>query len=197
MYEFRDRYAAEWELDFRRGTCPPLEEIDASLPPAARSAARKTEVLRQAIAKHELKAVIAGIRRDEQATRAKERVFSPRGETGAWDFRDQPPEFWDQYKTDFPPGTHIRIHPLLHWTELDIWLYTRREEIPIVPPYLSRDGKRYRSLGDQDIPFPTESEAASIDEIIVELKPTNTPERPGPPMDPTGQTASDRRRATG
>src|SRR3546814_6366636 len=70
MYEFRDRYAAEWELDFKRETCPPLEEIDASLPPAARSAARKTEGLRQAIAKHELKAVIAGIRRDEQATRA-------------------------------------------------------------------------------------------------------------------------------
>src|SRR3546814_7722857 len=57
-------------------------------------------------------------------------------------FRSQ--EFWDQYKTDFPPGTHIRIHPLLHWTELDIWLYTRREEIPIVPLYLSRAGKRYR-----------------------------------------------------
>src|SRR3546814_16273933 len=100
MYEFRDRYAAEWELDFKRETCPPLEEIDASLPPAARSAARKTEGLRQAIAKHELKAVIAGIRRDEQATRAKERVFSPRGETGAWEFRDTPPEFWDQSKTE-------------------------------------------------------------------------------------------------
>src|SRR3546814_12843212 len=79
MYEFRDRYAAEWELDFKRETCPPPEEIDASLPPAARSAARKTEGLRQAISKHERKAVIAGIRRDEPATRAKKRVFSPRG----------------------------------------------------------------------------------------------------------------------
>src|SRR3546814_6729291 len=103
MDEFRDRYAAEWELDFKRETCPPLEESDASRPPAARSAARKTEGLRQAIAKHELKAVIAGIRRDEQATRAKERVFSPRGDTSSCDFRDQPPEFWDQYKTDFTP----------------------------------------------------------------------------------------------
>src|SRR3546814_11914036 len=65
-----------------------------------------------------------------------------------------PPEFWDQFKTDFPPGTHIRIHPLLHWTELDIWLYTRREGIPIVPLYLSKDGKRYRSLGDRDITSP-------------------------------------------
>src|SRR3546814_15968564 len=110
MYEFRDRYAAEWELDFKRETCPPLEEIDASLPPAARSAARKNEGLRQAIAKHELKAVIAGIRRDEQATRAKERLFSTRGETGAWDFRDQTPEFWAQYTPEVPLGTHIRIN---------------------------------------------------------------------------------------
>src|SRR3546814_16060432 len=111
MYEFRDRYAAEWELDFKRETCPPLEEIDASLPPAARSAARKTEGLRQAIAKHELKAVIAGIRRDEQATRAKERVFSPRGETGAWDFRDPPPALWDRYTTASPPAPPTPLHP--------------------------------------------------------------------------------------
>ena len=197
MYAFRDRYAAEWGLDFKREGCPPLEAIDASLPPAARSAARKTEGLRQAIEKHQLKGVIAGIRRDEQATRAKERVFSPRGEGGAWDFRDQPPEFWDQYKTDFPPGTHIRIHPLLHWTELDIWLYTRREGIPIVPLYLSRNGKRYRSLGDQDITFPIESEASSIDEIIAELETTRTSERAGRAMDHEREDAFERLRAAG
>jgi len=197
MYEFRDRYAEEWKLDFKRETCPPIEEIDPSLPPAARSAARKTEGLRAAIAKHELKAVIAGIRRDEQATRAKERVFSPRGETGAWDFRDQPPEFWDQYKTEFPPGTHIRIHPLLHWTELDIWLYTRREGIPIVPLYLSKDGKRYRSLGDEDITAPVASQASSIDEIIVELQTTNTSERAGRAMDHEREDAFEHLRATG
>ncbi|GAB4392027.1 MAG: sulfate adenylyltransferase subunit 2 [Kiloniellaceae bacterium] len=197
MYEFRDRYAAEWQLDFLREVCPPIEEIDPSLPPAARSAARKTEGLRRAIAKHELKAVIAGIRRDEQATRAKERVFSPRGESGAWDFRDQPPEFWDQYKTDFPPGTHIRIHPLLHWTELDIWLYTQREGIPIVPLYLSREGKRYRSLGDEDITFPVESEASSIEDIIAELQTTNTSERAGRAMDHEREDAFERLRATG
>jgi len=197
MYEFRDRYAKEWGLDFISETCPPLEGIDPSLPPAARSAARKTEGLRLALAKHELKGVIAGIRRDEQATRAKERVFSPRGDTGAWDFRDQPPEFWDQYKTEFPPGTHIRIHPLLHWTELDIWLYTEREGIPIVPLYLSKDGKRYRSLGDEDITFPVESDAKSIAEIIVELQTTNTSERAGRAMDHEREDAFERLRATG
>ncbi len=128
MYAFRDRYAKKWGLDFLRETCPPVEEIDPSLPPAARSAARKTAGLKAAVEKHGFTALFAGIRRDEEATRAKERVFSPRGSGGQWDVRDQPPEFWDQYKTDFPAGTHIRVHPLLHWTEHDIWAYTLREK---------------------------------------------------------------------
>ena len=197
MYEFRERYAAEWKLDFLREECPPIEEMDESLPPAARSAARKTEGLRNAIEKHKFRALIAGIRRDEQATRAKERVFSPRDTTGQWDFRDQPPEFWDQYKTDFPPGAHIRIHPLLHWTELDIWLYTQRENIPIISLYLSKNGKRYRSLGDEDITHPVDSDAASIPEIIAELQTTKTAERAGRAMDHEREDAFERLRASG
>ena len=141
--------------------------------------------------------VIAGIRRDEQATRAKERVFSPRAESGEWDFRDQPPEFWDQFKTDFPAGTHLRIHPLLHWTELDIWRYIKREAIPLVPLYFAKDGKRYRSLGDKDITFPVESQASTIDEIIEELETTKAPERAGRAMDHETEDAFERLRATG
>ena len=197
MYEFRDSYAQKWGLNLLREECPPIDDIDPSLPPAARSAARKTEGLRTAIAKHKLRAVIAGIRRDEQATRAKERVFSPRGESGQWDFRDQPPEFWDQYKTDFPPDTHIRIHPLLHWTELDIWRYIQREDIPVVPLYFARDGKRYRSLGDQDITFPVESSASTIEEIIDELQTTKTTERAGRAMDHEREDAFERLRTSG
>ncbi len=197
MYAFRDRYAKEWGLNFLREECPPLEQTDSSLPPAARSAARKTEGLKLALEKYKFNALFAGIRRDEEATRAKERVFSPRGKDGAWNFRDQPPEFWDQYKTDFPPGTHIRIHPLLHWTEIDIWLYTKRENIPLIDLYFSKNGKRYRSLGDEDITSPVASEAGNVDEIIEELRTTKISERSGRAMDHESEDAFERLRADG
>jgi 3'-phosphoadenosine 5'-phosphosulfate sulfotransferase (PAPS reductase)/FAD synthetase len=171
MYAFRDRFAVEWDLDLKVEQCPPIDVIDPTLPPAARSAARKTEGLKLALAKYGFDGLIAGIRRDEEPTRAKERVFSPRGLEGGWDVRDQPPEFWDQFNASPPPGAHLRIHPILHWTELDIWAYTRREGIPIIPLYLARDGKRYRSLGDADITFPVQSHAATIDDVITELRP--------------------------
>lgn len=197
MYEFRDRYVKEWNLTLIRDTCPPLEDMDPSLPAAARSAARKTAGLKKVQDREQFSGLIAGIRRDEQATRAKERVFSPRGQEGQWDFRDQPPEFWDQYKTDYPPGTHIRIHPLLHWTELDIWQYTQRENIPTISLYYSKNGKRYRSLGDEDITFPVESNASTIDEIITELQTTNVSERSGRAMDHESEDAFERLRADG
>jgi len=197
MYEFRDRYVDEWNLKFIREECPPIEDTDDTLPPAARSAARKTEGLKMALAKHQFGALFAGIRRDEEATRAKERVFSPRGQGGAWDFRDQPPEFWDQFNTDFPPGTHLRIHPLLHWTEIDIWQYTLREQIPTIDLYFAKDGKRYRSLGDEDITSPVDSTASTIEEIIEELKTTQIAERSGRAMDHEAEDAFERLRADG
>jgi sulfate adenylyltransferase subunit 2 len=197
MYAFRDRYAAEWDLDLIVEPCPPIETIDPSLPPAARSAARKTEGLKLALAKHGFDGLIAGIRRDEEATRAKERVFSPRGVEGHWDVRGQPLELWDQFNANLPPGAHLRVHPILHWTESDIWAYTRREGIPIIPLYLARDGKRYRSLGDADITSPVPSQASSIDEIIIELETTKTAERSGRAMDHESEDAFERLRVSG
>ncbi len=197
MYEFRDHYSREWNLDLRLGECPPLEEIDPTLPPAARAAARKTAGLKTFLEKEGFTGVIAGIRRDEQATRAKERVFSPRNNAGAWDFKDQPPEFWDQFNTEFPPGTHLRIHPLLHWTEVDIWRYTKREGIPTISLYFAKDGKRYRSLGDQDITFPVDSDASTLDEIIAELEVTKVAERAGRAMDHEAEDTFERLRADG
>ena len=197
MYAFRDQYAKEWGLDLKVDFCPPIEEIDPTLPPAARSAARKTEGLKLALAKYGFDGLIAGIRRDEEATRAKERVFSPRGLEGGWDVRDQPPEFWDHFNASPPQGAHLRIHPILHWTEEDIWAYTQRENIPIIPLYLSNNGKRYRSLGDQDITNPVASDASNIEEILTELDGSKVPERAGRALDHETEDAFERLRAAG
>ena len=197
MYSFRDRYAKEWGLNLVVEECPSIDAVDQSLPPAARSAARKTEGLKGALAKHGFDGLIAGIRRDEEPTRAKERVFSPRGAEGIWDVRDQPPEFWNHFNASPPQGAHLRVHPILHWTEADIWAYTRRENIPIIPLYLSKNGRRYRSLGDMDITFPVISDATSIDEIIAELDSTKVPERSGRAMDHESEDAFERLRTAG
>ena len=201
MYAFRSRYAAQWGLNLIVRPCPPVEAVDPSLPPAARSAARKTLGLKSVLSAFGYQGIIAGIRRDEESIRAKERVFSPRGADGAWDLKDQPPEFWNQFNTDVPEGApnfaHLRVHPLLHWTELDIWRYVRREGIPNVNLYFSKGGKRYRSLGDRDITFPVDSHAATIDDIIAELEGTRVPERAGRAMDHESEDAFERLRADG
>lgn len=197
MYAFRDRYAREWGLNLVVEPCPSIDAVDASLPPAARSAARKTEGLKMALAKHGFDGLVAGIRRDEEPTRAKERFFSPRGAANGWDVKDQPPELWDQFNTTVPAGAHLRIHPILHWTELDIWVYTRREGIPTMSLYFARNGKRYRSLGDQDITFPVASTAATLDEIVAELGATRTPERAGRALDHETEDAFERLRTGG
>jgi sulfate adenylyltransferase subunit 2 len=115
--------------------------------------------------------VVVGARADEEGSRSKERYFSPRDKNNLWDVGDQPPEFWNQFKTDFAPGTHVRIHPLLDWTELHIWEYIKRESIPTVSLYYDQgNGKRYRSLGCGPCQMPIDSTAKNVDEIIEELK---------------------------
>ncbi len=197
VYAFRDRYVPEWGLDYINAVCPSYEETDPTLPKNARSAERKTLGLKRIIEAHDFRGIFLGIRRDEQAVRGKERVFSPRDLSGDWDYKDQPPEFWDQFKTDFPPGTHVRIHPLLQWTEVDIWRYIEREGIPVVPLYFARDGMRYRSLGEKDITRPIKSNASNIAEIIAELETTKEPERAGRVMDHDSEDAFERLRAKG
>ncbi|MGJ4850524.1 sulfate adenylyltransferase subunit CysD [Bacillota bacterium Meth-B3] len=131
--------------------------------------------------------VIVGARSDEEGSRSKERYFSPRDKNNDWDLDDQPPEFWNQFKTDFAPGTHVRIHPLLDWTELNIWEYIERENIPTVSLYYNQgDGKRYRSLGCAPCTGPIESESRNVREIIEELKTgalSNIAERSGRAQD--------------
>ena len=131
--------------------------------------------------------VIVGVRADEEGSRSKERYFSPRDKENEWDIGDQPPEMWNQYKTDFAPGTHVRVHPLLDWTELNIWEYILRENIPTVSLYYDKgEGKRYRSLGCWPCTKPVESTACCVTEIIEELqsgKFANIAERAGREQD--------------
>jgi sulfate adenylyltransferase subunit 2 len=115
--------------------------------------------------------IIAGIRADEEGSRSKERYFSPRDARNAWNIAEQPPEFWNQLNSDFPPGAHVRIHPLLDWTELDIWEYIEAEKIPVVSLYFDQgEGRRYRSLGCYPCTNPVESTARTVAEVIAELK---------------------------
>jgi sulfate adenylyltransferase subunit 2 len=199
MIEFRDRVAKDWALPLIVGEN--RVALDSGMGPHQGRVncctALKTEGLKALLAQYGYTGVIAGIRRDEEGTRAKERVFSPRNSQAEWDVKDQPPEFWDQFKTDFAPGTHLRIHPLLAWTELDVWRYIARESIPVVDLYFAKDGKRYRSLGCAPCTGSIASTAATVEEIIEELETTRVSERSGRAQDKESEDAFERLRAGG
>jgi len=185
IYEFRDKYAKEWNLKLiaernedtlKAGMCPEKGRFECCN-------TLKTEALKQIMARHNLQAMLLGIRRDEHGIRAKERYFSPRNEKFEWKYKNQPPELWDQYKTKSEDGMHLRIHPLLHWTELDIWRYIKLENIPVVKLYFAKNGRRYRSIGCECCCNPVSSEAETIDKIIKELETTKVSERSGRAQD--------------
>mgnify|MGYP003492401309 FL=1 len=150
MIEYRDRIARGWRLNLVVGQNKEAlaAGMNHTLGRDVCCTALKTTAMKNLVEEKGYTGIILGVRADEDSTRAKERYFSPRDKHGDWDFRDQPPELWDQFKTTFPPGTHIRIHPLLDWTEINIWEYIKHENIPFMDLYLDRgDGTRYRSLG--------------------------------------------------
>lgn len=185
MYQFRDEYAKEWGLKVIVGKNEEAAKSGISPEKGKLECCNelKTNALKNTIKKHDFKALLLGIRRDEHGIRAKERVFSPRDEDFQWDYKDQPPELWDQYKSKQKDEQHIRVHPLLEWTEVDIWEYIKKEDIPITDLYFAKDGKRYRSIGCTTCCSPVESTASTIDEIIHELKTTNVSERSGRAQD--------------
>ena len=170
MYAFRARYAAEWNLALVTAPGPPDSEVDPALPRAARATLRESAGLQALIEAEGFTGILAGTRRDAAGTGATARAFSPRGSTGAAEAGGRPPEFWDRYDTTVPRGGHVRVHPLRRWSEVDVWRYTAREGIPVIPLYFARDGRRYRSLGDEDIARPVASGAATVDEIVAELE---------------------------
>ena len=198
MYEFRDEYAKKWGFDL---VVSRNEEALAAGMSCGKKleccTALKTEGLKLAIAKYGFEALLLGIRRDEHGVRAKERFFSPRNEDFKWNYQDQPPELWDQYKNQAEEKTHIRVHPLLGWTELDIWEYIKRENIPITHLYFSNNGKRFRSIGCEPCCSPIDSNASNVDEIIYELQHTNTSERAGRAQDKEDTFTMQKLRALG
>jgi sulfate adenylyltransferase subunit 2 len=196
MIEFRNRTAMEWKLNLIVGMNKKALERDETYPGGKVDRLTCCRYLKSEALKHTLSGewpryrldhdtgkfepdrnsepytgVIVGVRADEEGSRSKERYFSPRNKSSDWDVDDQPPELWDQFNTDFAPGTHLRIHPLLDWTELDIWEYIKRESIPVTSLYFDNgNGKRYRSLGCYPCTKPVESNAQNVEEIVYELK---------------------------
>ncbi len=185
MYQFRDDLAREWgfELVVARNEEALKEGFSPENGKFECCTRLKTEALRECLEKYGFDALILAIRRDEHGIRAKERYFSPRDENFKWDYRDQPLEMWDQFQGLLGKGTHMRIHPILHWRELDVWEYVKREGMPTNPMYFARNGKRYRSLGCEPCTLPIESSAATIDEIVEELRTTRIAERSGRAQD--------------
>ena len=211
MIEFRDRMAHDYGLDLlvhvnedgvRQGIGP------FSHGSALHTDIMKTEALKQALDKYKFDAAFGGARRDEEKSRAKERIFSFRTATHRWDPKSQRPELWNLYNTKVKPGESIRVFPLSNWTELDIWQYIHLENIPIVPlyyakerPVVERDGMlimvdddrlemkpgeqvvmksvRFRTLGCYPLTGAVESTASTLPEIIREMLLTRTSERQG------------------
>jgi sulfate adenylyltransferase subunit 2 len=229
MYAFRDRIAAEHGLELivhvneegvRRGINP----FDHGS--AVHTDVMKTEALKQALDVHGFDAAFGGARRDEEKSRAKERVFSFRSAQHRWDPRNQRPELWRLYNARKRPGESIRVFPLSNWTELDVWDYIERESIPIVPLYLAaerpvveRDGAlimvddermrlepgetpqrrrvRFRTLGDYPLSGAIESDADSVAAIIAEMRRSRTSEREGRVIDHDGAASMERKKQEG
>ncbi|HEU5219761.1 MAG TPA: sulfate adenylyltransferase subunit CysD [Gemmatimonadales bacterium] len=196
MIRYRDRLTAEWRLNMIVGQNREALAEQRTFPAGAVNritccSLLKTEALKRTLSgewprqrfnhatgRYEpdpnpepFTGVIVGVRADEEGSRSKERYFSPRDARSQWNVGDQPPEFWNQFNTEFAPGTHVRIHPLLDWTELNVWEYIEREKIPTVSLYYDQgNGTRYRSLGCAPCTAPIPSDAKNVADIIVELR---------------------------
>ncbi len=186
MYSFRDHWAKVWGLDLIIETNQ--EAIEKGVSYSTHDAFTcchelKTVALQKAIRKRELEALLVGIRRDEHSIRAKERHFSKRDENFSWNYKNQATEMWDHYQAEADAGNHVRVHPLLGWTEIDIWRYIQRENIPINELYFAKNGQRYRSLGCMPITVPVESNADTLDKIVAELEVSKVAERSGRAQD--------------
>jgi sulfate adenylyltransferase subunit 2 len=229
MYEFRDRLVEEYDLDLiihrnedgvRQGINP-FEHGSAK-----HTDIMKTQALKQALDLYRFDAAFGGARRDEEKSRAKERVYSFRDRNHRWDPKNQRPELWNIYNGKINRGESIRVFPLSNWTELDIWQYIHLESIPIVPlyyaaerPVVERDGMllnvhdermklrpgetvqhkqvRFRTLGCYPLTGAVESEATTLPEIIQEMLLTTTSERQGRAIDHDSSGSMEKKKQEG
>ncbi|MFA5091312.1 MAG: sulfate adenylyltransferase subunit CysD [Candidatus Paceibacterota bacterium] len=191
-YEFRKKLSDEWGMEL----IVVKSEIKDDLSGIRCCGANKTDALRKLLDDRGFDGLIVSIRRDEHGIRAKERTFSPRDKDFKWNYKEQPPEIWD-FTSKFEDSSHVRIHPILQWNELDIWRYVKRESIPVNSLYFSKGGKRYRSLGCTQCTVSVESKAASVDDIIAELQGASTAERSGRMQDKEQENVMQRLRALG
>ena len=229
MTEFRDATASRLGLELIVHVNQ--EGLERGISPIAsgsalHTAVMKTEALKQALDRHGFDAVVGGARRDEEKSRAKERIFSVRGTGHVWDPRRQRPELWRLYNTRLGPGETMRVFPLSNWTELDVWEYIEAEKIDIVPLYLAkkrpvveRSGVwimvdderlpllkgekpeqrrvRFRTLGCYPLTGAIESTATTVGEIIAELRRSRASERQGRLIDGDEPASMERKKRQG
>lgn len=191
-YQFRDKITKEWKVNLLTAKAEP--KIDTISGTA--EGLNKAEALKKLMAEKKFDALIVSIRRDEHGIRAKERYFSQRDKDFHWDFKNQPPEIFN-YISDFKDASHVRIHPLLDWIELDVWQYIKEKNIPVNLLYFAKNGKRYRSIGYPETTIPVKSNAKTVDEIIEELKRTQVSERTGRAQDKEREYTMQRLRELG
>ena len=229
MIAFRDRIAREFHLDLIVHTNE--EGRAAGVSPFTHGSRRytdimKTEALKAALDEHRFDACFGGARRDEEASRAKERVFSVRDRNHRWDPKNQRPELWTLYNGHIKPGEEVRVFPLSNWTELDVWQYVHLQNIDIVPlyfaamrPVVERDGMlimvddermelaagetpqqrsvRFRTLGCYPLSGAIESHAATVPEIILEMLAAKHSERQGRLIDHDASGSMERKKREG
>ncbi len=229
MIAFRDRIAREFALNLIVHTNE--EGRAAGVSPFTHGSRRytdimKTEALKTALEKHRFDACFGGARRDEEASRAKERVFSVRDRNHRWDPKNQRPELWSLYNGRINPGEEVRVFPLSNWTELDVWQYVHLQNIDIVPlyfaamrPVVERDGMlimvddermelaagetprmrsvRFRTLGCYPLSGAIESRAATVPEIILEMLAAKHSERQGRLIDHDASGSMERKKREG
>ena len=229
MYKLRDSTSAAGDLDLIVHTNPDC--VKQGINPFTHGSAVhtdmwKTEGLKQALDHYKFDAAFGGARRDEEKSRAKERIFSIRSAAHRWDPKQQRPELWRMYNVRKAPGESLRVFPLSNWTELDVWEYIRQEEIPIVPlyfadkrPVVERDGAlimvdddrmpllpgetpelksvRFRTLGCYPLTGAVESTATSLTEIISEMLLTTTSERQGRVIDHDSSASMEKKKQEG